>query len=56
MRLFGTERVLGIINALGMEEDQPIEHSMLTNAIENAQKRVEGKNFDIRSMCSSTMT
>ncbi len=48
MRLFGTERVLGLINALGMEEDQPIEHSMLTNAIENAQKRVEGKNFDIR--------
>ncbi|MDD4493434.1 MAG: preprotein translocase subunit SecA [Eubacteriales bacterium] len=48
MRLFGTDRVLGLINALGMEEDQPIEHKMLTNAIENAQKRVEGKNFDIR--------
>lgn len=48
MRLFGTDRVAGIIQALGLDEDQPIEHSMLTNAIENAQKRVEGKNFDTR--------
>jgi len=48
MRLFGSERLMGIVNALGLEEDQPIEHKMLSNAIENAQKRVEGKNFDIR--------
>lgn len=48
MRLFGSERLTGIVNALGLEEDQPIEHRMLSNAIENAQKRVEGKNFDIR--------
>jgi len=48
MRLFGSDRLTGIVNALGLEEDQPIEHKMLSNAIENAQKRVEGKNFDIR--------
>lgn len=48
MRLFGSDRLTGIVNALGLEEDQPIEHRMLSNAIESAQKRVEGKNFDIR--------
>ena len=48
MRLFGSERLTGIVNALGLEDDQPIEHRMLSNAIENAQRRVEGKNFDIR--------
>ncbi len=48
MRLFGSDRMSGIVNALGLEEDQPIEHKMLTNAIENAQKRVEGRNFQIR--------
>ena len=48
MRLFGSERLTGVVNALGLEDDQPIEHRMLTNAIENAQRRVEGKNFDIR--------
>ena len=48
MRLFGSDRISGLVNALGLEEDQPIEHKMLSNAIENAQKRVEGKNFDIR--------
>ncbi|MBE7035941.1 MAG: preprotein translocase subunit SecA [Ruminococcaceae bacterium] len=48
MRLFGSERMTGIVNALGMEEDQPIENKMLTGAIENAQKRVEGRNFQIR--------
>ena len=41
MRLFGSDRLTGIVNALGLEEDQPIEHKMLSNAIENAQKRVE---------------
>ena len=48
MRLFGSERLTNIVNALGLEDDQPIEHRMLTNAIENAQKKVEGRNFDVR--------
>ena len=48
MRLFGSERLTKIVETLGLEEDQPIEHSMLTNAIEGAQKKVEGRNFDIR--------
>ncbi len=48
MRLFGSERLTTIVNALGLEEDQPIEHRMLSNAIENAQKKVEGRNFDVR--------
>ena len=45
MRLFGTERVAGIINSLGMPEDEPIDHKILSGAIETAQKRVEGRNF-----------
>lgn len=48
MRLFGSERLTNIVNALGLEDDQPIEHRMLSNAIENAQKKVEGRNFDVR--------
>jgi len=48
MRLFGSDRLTAIVNALGLEDDQPIEHRMLTSVIENAQKRVEGKNFAIR--------
>jgi len=48
MRLFGSDRLTAIVEALGLEDDQPIEHKMLTNAIENAQRRVEGRNFDIR--------
>jgi len=48
MRLFGSDRLTRIVDALGLEEDQPIEHNMLSGAIENAQKKVEGKNFDIR--------
>jgi preprotein translocase subunit SecA len=48
MRLFGSERLTNIVNALGLEEDQPIEHKMLSNAIESAQKKVEGRNFDVR--------
>ena len=48
MRLFGSERMQTIVGALGLEEDQPIEHKMLTNAIESAQKKVEGHNFQIR--------
>lgn len=48
MRLFGQDRLTGIVNALGLPEDVPIEHRMLSSAIESAQKRVEGKNFNIR--------
>ena len=48
MRLFGSDKIKTVINALNFPEDEPIEHSMLTNAIENAQKNVEGRNFSIR--------
>jgi preprotein translocase subunit SecA len=48
MRLFGSERISNVMTKLGLEEDQPIEHSLITKAIENAQRRVEGHNFDIR--------
>ncbi len=48
MRIFGGERLLGLMERFGMEDDVPIEHRMVTKSIENAQKRVEGHNFDIR--------
>ena len=48
MRLFGSERLESIVETLGLEEDQAIEHKILSNAIESAQKKVEGRNFDIR--------
>ncbi len=48
MRLFGSERLEGVVNALGLGDDDVIEHGMLTKAIENAQKRVEGNNFQAR--------
>jgi preprotein translocase subunit SecA len=48
MRLFGSEKVSKMIAALGLPEDEPIEHSMLTKAIENAQKKIEGNNFSAR--------
>ncbi|MBC2575096.1 preprotein translocase subunit SecA [Peptostreptococcus canis] len=48
MRLFGSERIQGLLDKLGMDEETPIEHRMLTKSIENAQKKVEGKNFGIR--------
>ncbi len=48
MRLFGSEKVMKLVDTMGMEEDEPIEHSILTKAIENAQKKVEGNNFSIR--------
>ena len=48
MRLFGSERVMGIMNALGVDEDTPINAKMLSNAIENAQKTVESRNFQSR--------
>ena len=48
MRLFGSERIQGVVEKIGLEEDMPIEHKMLTKSIETAQKKVEGKNFGIR--------
>jgi len=48
MRIFGSDRISGLMDKLGMEEDMPIENKMVTKAIENAQKRVETHNFDIR--------
>ncbi len=48
MRLFGSDRFGGMIERLGLDEDTPIEAKMLTKQIENAQKRIESRNFDIR--------
>ena len=48
MRIFASERVKGFMQALGMEKGEAIEHKMVTNAIEKAQRKVEGRNFDIR--------
>ena len=48
MRLFGSERIMGMMESLGVDEDTPIEQKMLSNAIESAQKRVESKNFQQR--------
>ena len=48
MRLFGSEKMITMFNALGIPEGQEIEHKMLTKAIENAQKKIEGNNFGIR--------
>ena len=48
MRLFGTDRLIGLISRTGMDEDTPIDVKILSNSIENAQKRLEGANFDRR--------
>lgn len=48
MRIFGSERIQGLMDKLGLEEDEAIDHKMVSKAIENAQKKVEGNNFDIR--------
>jgi len=48
LRIFAGDRLLKIMDFLGMEEDEPIEAKMISNAIEDAQKRVEARNFDIR--------
>jgi preprotein translocase subunit SecA len=48
MRLFGSDNIAAIMDKLGMEEDEPIEHSLITRSIEQAQKKVEGRNFDMR--------
>ena len=48
LRIFGSERISNIMNRLGIEEDQPIEHGLVTKAIESAQRKVEAHNFEIR--------
>ena len=48
MRIFGGDRIKGLMERLGMEEGVPIEHGMVSRAIERAQKQVEGRNFEIR--------
>jgi len=48
LRIFGAERISSVMDRIGMEEGEPIEHRLISKAIENAQKRVEGQNFDIR--------
>ncbi|WP_106767239.1 preprotein translocase subunit SecA [Paenibacillus faecalis] len=50
MKRFGTDNVLNMMERLGFEEDQPIESKMITRAVESAQKRVEGNNFDVRKV------
>ena len=48
MRLFAADRIAKVMDTLGMEEDEPIEHSIVTSSIEHAQKKVEARNFDMR--------
>ncbi|MEG0092405.1 MAG: preprotein translocase subunit SecA, partial [Oscillospiraceae bacterium] len=48
MRLFGSDRISGVVEKIGLEDDMPIEHKILSKSIEGAQKKVEGKNFGIR--------
>jgi len=48
MRLFGGDHISGLMDRLGIEEDEPIDHPLITRAVEMAQKRVETRNFDIR--------
>ena len=48
MRLFASDRIASIMDKLGMDENEPIEHKLITNSIEHAQKKVEARNFDIR--------
>src|SRR6476660_5103141 len=48
MRIFGSDRISSLMQKLGMEEGVPIEHDMVTRAIERAQKQVEAQNFSVR--------
>jgi len=48
LRIFGAERISSVMDRIGVEEGQPIEHNLISKAIEGAQRRVEGQNFDIR--------
>jgi preprotein translocase subunit SecA len=56
MRIFGLDRMTGLMERLGIEEDVPIESPMVTRSIEGAQKKVEGRNFDSARTSSSTTT
>jgi preprotein translocase subunit SecA len=56
MRLFGSERIQGLMGRLGMEEGEAIEHNMVSRAIERAQKQVEGETSRPASTCSNTTT
>ena len=48
MRIFAGDRVVGMMRAMGLQEDEAIEHKMVSRSIENAQRKVEARNFDIR--------
>jgi len=48
LRIFGSDRISGLMGKMGMQEGEPIEHNLISKAIENAQRRVEGNNFEIR--------
>jgi preprotein translocase subunit SecA len=48
LRIFGSDKIIGWMERMGLKEDEPIEHRWITNSIENAQKKVEGHNFNIR--------
>ncbi|MBN2687881.1 MAG: preprotein translocase subunit SecA [Deltaproteobacteria bacterium] len=48
LRIFGAERISSVMDRIGMEEGEPIEHGLISKAIENAQRKVEGQNFEIR--------
>lgn len=48
MRLFGSDRIKGVVDTLGMPDDEPLEHNLLSKSIEGAQRKVEGRNFGIR--------
>src|SRR5690606_7855351 len=48
MRLFGGDRVKALVDSLNMDEDEPLEHSLLTKSIESAQRKIESNNFSIR--------
>ena len=50
MRRFGADNIMGMMDRLGLEEDQPIESRLISRAVESAQKRVEGNNFDVRKV------
>jgi len=48
LRIFGAERISSVMDKIGLEEGEPIEHNLISKALENAQKKVEGQNFEIR--------
>ena len=53
LRIFGADRISGIMDRFGMEEGEPIEHKLITRAIENAQRRVENRNFEVQKTSSA---